>query len=75
MTRTINRCEYVTRRAGQSVTGQSIPLDGHGDMTQICGRFGSPVPHTFHVKRPGTTSVYDPREGTVIRCAEHADTA
>jgi hypothetical protein len=75
MISTTNRCEYVIRRAGESVRGQPITLDGHGDTTTICGKFGRPVPHTFHTKRPGTTAVYDSFEGTVIRCPEHADMA
>jgi hypothetical protein len=73
MARNTNRCEYVIRQAGKSVSGQPIMLDGHGDTTETCGKFGRPVPHTFFVTRPGTTSVYEPFEGTVIRCSEHAD--
>lgn len=68
-----NRCDYVIRAAGKSVDGQPVALDGHGDVTQTCGKYGRPVPHTFHTKRPGTTAVYDSFEGTVYRCDEHED--
>lgn len=69
-----NRCEYVIRRAGETVDGRPAMLDGYGDTTQTCGKFGRPVPHTFWVKRP--MSVHsDPVEGTVIRCPEHEEIA
>lgn len=70
-----NRCDYVTQRAGQNFDGSPAALDGYGDATRTCGKFGRPVTHTFHVKRPGTTAVYDTVEGTVIRCSEHEATA
>ena len=68
-----NRCEYVTRRAGESISGQPVMLDGHGDVTQTCGQFGRSVPHTYHVKKLGTTNVYESFEGTAFRCSEHED--
>lgn len=73
MARNSDRCEYVIRAAGQSASGQPVALDGYGDTTQVCGKFGREVPHTYRVKRLGTTSVYDTVEGTAIRCPEHED--
>lgn len=68
-----NQCEYVIRQAGHDFNGHPIALGGYGDTTQRCGKFGKPVPHTYHVKRPGTTAVYDPIESTTIRCPEHEE--
>lgn len=68
-----NHCDYVIRRAGESYDGRSVPLDGHGDVSSTCRKFGKVVPHTYYKKRPGTTNVLDPIEGTAIRCTEHED--
>lgn len=73
MTRTSKRCDYVIRRAGYSVDGRPVALDGAGDVTQTCKRPGTAVPHIYHTKRPGTTAVYEMHEATAIRCREHAD--
>lgn len=69
----MSRCDYVIRRAGETPDGRPLILDGHGDVTQTCGKFGRKVPHTYHVKIPGTTSLTEPREGTAIRCPEHEE--
>jgi hypothetical protein len=71
MSRGENRCDYVIRRAGETYDGKPLMMDGHGDKTQTCGKFGRKVPHTYRVRRPGTTAVYDAFEGTVVRCPEH----
>jgi hypothetical protein len=73
MKRTVNRCEHVIRQAGHTTDGRQIEAGYGGDRTEICGKFGRPVPHIFHVKRPGITTLTDAVEGTVIRCDEHAD--
>lgn len=65
-------CDYVIRRAGESVNGQPISLDGHGDHTKTCGKFARKVPHTYYVKRP-MSAISDPVEGFAYRCAHHAD--
>lgn len=66
-----NRCDYVIRRAGETYDGRPLSMDGHGDVTQTCPNFGRKVPYTYFVKVLGTTAVYEPREGTAIRCSEH----
>lgn len=68
-----NRCEYVIHQAGHTFDGRPVALGGYGDVTKICGQFGSPIPHSFHVKRPGTTAVYDTIIGTTFRCPTHKE--
>lgn len=67
----LNRCEHVIRRAGATPDGQSMPLGGYGDRTQVCGKFGRAVPHIYYTLKPGTATVTIAHEGTVIRCSEH----
>lgn len=68
-----NGCEYVIRRAGYNRDGSTTLLSGAGDVTELCGKPGHPVPHPYFVTRPGTTAVYEKVEGIAIRCPEHED--
>lgn len=73
-TRGWNRCDYVLQEAGKTPDGNRIPLDGHGDATRLCRRWGKAVPRIHHLQRSGPGDLRpETIEGTIIRCPEHID--